>query len=263
MAESAETDHSHFLAPGDAPVMHGGVRSDSGTEQRRGCVEVKIRGHAQNKMFINNDAFGVAAVGPASEMLVRGIEGKDHVRAVLFKASFALRTGTIGIDHTADRDDIARFVLRDCRADLRHTPHDFMTGDNRVNSGHELAPLVAHRMQIGVADAAEQDFNLHVAISWMATLDLGGGQRRCLAGSGVSLRVVRSWMHNDLISLQRFNFQLSTYCQSNAGAARTSYQPSTCLILNCSLNIFGSIFRIDAGSSTTHQRSRNSFIAAA
>jgi hypothetical protein len=32
-------------------------------------------------------------------------------------------------------------------------------------------------MKIGVANAAEQDFDLHVAVSWIATLDLGGGQR--------------------------------------------------------------------------------------
>jgi hypothetical protein len=32
-------------------------------------------------------------------------------------------------------------------------------------------------MQIGVADAAEQDFDLHVAVSWFTTVDLGGGKR--------------------------------------------------------------------------------------
>jgi hypothetical protein len=32
-------------------------------------------------------------------------------------------------------------------------------------------------MKIGVADAAEEDFNLHVVFSWIATLDLGRGQR--------------------------------------------------------------------------------------
>ena len=48
-----------------------------------------------------------------------------------------------------------------------------MAGDNRIIRGHELAPLVADRMEIGVADAAEQDFDLHIAISWITTLDLG------------------------------------------------------------------------------------------
>ena len=65
-------------------------------------------------MFIDHDAFGVTAVGPASEVLVRRVEGEDHVWAVLFKASFALRTGTIRVDHTADRDDVAGFVLCNC-----------------------------------------------------------------------------------------------------------------------------------------------------
>jgi hypothetical protein len=32
-------------------------------------------------------------------------------------------------------------------------------------------------MEIGVADAAEEDFNLHVVFGWIAPRDLGGGQR--------------------------------------------------------------------------------------
>ena len=190
----------------------------------------RLRWDAQNEMFIDDDAFGVAAVGDASEVLVRGVVGEDHVRAELLQAGLALRAGAVGIDQAADRGEVAGFVLGDCRADLRDAADDLMAGDDRVNSGHDLAPLVADLMEIGVADAAEEDFDLHVAFGRIASRDRGGGQRRCRAGSGVSFRVVRSWMHNDLISLQRFNFQLSTYCQSNAGAARTSDQPSTCLI---------------------------------
>ena len=47
-----------------------------------------------------------------------------------------------------------------------------MTGDNWVIRGHEFAPFVADRMEVGVADAAEQNFDLNVAVSWLATLDL-------------------------------------------------------------------------------------------
>jgi hypothetical protein len=32
-------------------------------------------------------------------------------------------------------------------------------------------------MEIGVADAAEKDLDLHVAVGWIATLDFSGGQR--------------------------------------------------------------------------------------
>src|SRR5207302_7800788 len=148
-----------------------------------------------NEMFIDYDVFGVAAIGNASEMLIRGIKGKDHVRAELFKATFAVRAGSVRIHHAAHGGKIPGLVLGNRRADLGHTADDLMTGDDRVIRGHELAPLVADRMEIGVADAAKEDLDLHVAVSWIATLDFGGSQRRCRAASGVSLRVERSWMH--------------------------------------------------------------------
>ena len=191
VAQSAQTDHANFLALGDAPVMHRRIRGDPGAEQRRGCGEIEIRRDAQDEVFIDDDAFGVAAVGPASKVLVRGVEGEDHVRAELFKASFAVWARAIRIDHAANRSEIALFEPGDCRADLGHTADDLMTGNDRVHSGHELAPLVADGMKIGVADAAEQNFDLHVAISWITTLDLSGSQRRCRTGSRVGFRVVR------------------------------------------------------------------------
>src|SRR4030095_7249786 len=146
-------------------------------------------------MFIDDDAFGVATVGYTPEMLVRRVEGEDHVRAELFKVSFAVRTAAVRVDHAADRDEIPGLVLANRGADFGNTPDNLVAGDNRVVRGHELAPLVADRMKIGVADAAEQDFDLHVAVSWIATLDLGRSQRRCRTGSGIGFRVVRSWMH--------------------------------------------------------------------
>ena len=123
-------------------------------------------------MFIDDDAFRVAAVGPASEVLVRGVESKDHVRAVLFKASFALWTRTVGIDQAPDGNELARFVFGNLRTDLRNAAHDLVAGHNRVNSRHELTPFVADRMQIGVADAAEENIDLHVALGRIATFDL-------------------------------------------------------------------------------------------
>src|SRR5438874_2357173 len=86
-APSAETNHANFLALGDAPMMHGRVSRDAGAEQRRGCGEIEVGRHAQNEAFVNNDAFGVAAVGHASEVVVRRVEGENHVRAELLKAS--------------------------------------------------------------------------------------------------------------------------------------------------------------------------------
>src|SRR6266498_4004214 len=191
----AEAQCVLFLALANAPVAHRRVRRDSSAKQRRGSGGFEIGWDAQHEMFIDYDAFRVAAVGHASEVLVRRVEGEDHVRAELFKASFAVRAGAVRIDHAADRSEIAGLVLGHCRADFGDTPDNLMTWDNRVVRGHELAPLVAHRMKIRVADATEQDFDLHVAVSWIAPRNFGGRQSRCWTGSGVSFRVVRSWMH--------------------------------------------------------------------
>src|SRR5437763_14643127 len=69
-----------------------------------------------------------------------------------------------------------------------------MTGNAGVNGGHDAVPLVTHLMEVGVTHAAEKNFDLHVALRRIASRNCGGGQRRCLAGSGVSFRVVDSLM---------------------------------------------------------------------
>src|SRR6266513_735178 len=193
--QSAKTDHANFLAFGDAPVMHRGIRRDPGAEQRRSSGEVKVGWDAQNETVIDNDAIGVAAVGHASEVFVRRVEGENHVLAEFLKASLAVWAGAVRIDHAADRGEVARLVLGNCRTDLGHTADDLVAGYDRIVSGHELAPFVADRMEIGVANATEQNFDLHIVLSWIATRNFGGRQRRCRTGSGVSFRVVRSWMH--------------------------------------------------------------------
>src|SRR5438270_13951696 len=91
--QSAETDHANFLALGDAPVMHWGVGRDAGAEQRRDCGEIEVGGDAQDKVFIDDNAFGVATVGHASEVLVRRVEDEHDVRAELLKARLAMGAG--------------------------------------------------------------------------------------------------------------------------------------------------------------------------
>src|SRR6266496_174998 len=174
-------------------------------------------------MFIHDNAFGVATVGYTSEMLVRRVEGENHVWAELFKVSFAVRTAAVRVNHAADRDEIAGLVLGNRGADFGNTPDNLVAGDNRVVRGHELAPLVADRMKIGVADTAEEDLDLHVVFSCIATFDLGGRQPRCRTGRGVSFRVVRSWMHA-LTFFSQLNF--ATQCRAaphtDAVAANTA-----------------------------------------
>ena len=121
VAQPAETDHADFLPFADAPMTHRRVGCDPGAEERRGSGEVEVGRHAQDEVLVNDDAVGIATICDASEVLFRGIVGKRHVRAELLEARLALGTGAVRIDQAADRGEVARLVLGDCRADLRDT----------------------------------------------------------------------------------------------------------------------------------------------
>ena len=107
------------------------------------------------------------------------------------RSGLAVRTGAIGVDQTTDRDKIAWLVLGNGRTNLGYAANDFMAGNDRVVGRHEFAPFVTSRMQVGVANAAEEDFNLHVALRRIAPRDCSGGQRRFFAGGGISFRFVQ------------------------------------------------------------------------
>src|ERR1041384_2352118 len=140
----------------------------------------------------------MAAVRYAAEALVRRAERENHVRTELLESCFALGARPVGIDHAADRGDVTRLVPGDAGADLRDAPDDLVTGNNRIDSGIVVLPLVTHRMEIGVAEATEKDLDLDVVFAWIATRDRGARKRRCLACSRICFRVVHGFMLLDL-----------------------------------------------------------------
>src|ERR1035441_747002 len=81
VTQPAETDHANLLAFGDAPVAHGRICCDASAEERCGPGEIEVGGDSQNEVFIDDDAIGVATVGDASAVLVRGVEGEGQVRS--------------------------------------------------------------------------------------------------------------------------------------------------------------------------------------
>src|ERR1035438_9148115 len=194
VTQPAEADYANLLALADALATHGRICCDTSAEQRRRPSERKIGRDAQNETLIDDYVVGVATVCDASQVIVRGVKGEPQVRAEILKPNLAAGTGAVRVDQAAYRGEVPRLVFGNCRAGLGDTPDDFMAGNNRIDSGHELLPLVADRMEVGVADATEQNLDLHVVIGRIATRNGGGGQRRCCAGCGISLRVVhRFW----------------------------------------------------------------------
>jgi hypothetical protein len=91
----------------------------------------------------------------------------------LLETGGALWAGSIGSDETANGGKIARFIFRDGGSDFRNTADDFVAGNDGVNGGHEIFPFVADGMEIGVAHAAKEDFDLHIARHRFAAWDFG------------------------------------------------------------------------------------------
>ena len=173
VAQSAEADHANFFAFGHAPVAHRRVGGDSGAKQRRGPGKIEIRPELRStKCSVDDNAVGVAAIGHAAEVLVREVIGEGHVRAELLKPGLALRAGAVGVDQAADCGQVARLELGHRRADLGDAADDLMARNNRIYRGHDAAPLVADLVDVGVADAAKQDFDLHVVLGGIATIML-------------------------------------------------------------------------------------------
>jgi hypothetical protein len=101
-----------------------------------------------------------------------------------------MRAGQIGTNQAAHGGQVARFEFCDSRTNLGDATNDFVTRNARVNCLHEAAPLVARVVQVGVADAAEEDFDLDVVWRRVATRDGGVGQRQGGAGGGICFGLV-------------------------------------------------------------------------
>src|ERR1017187_2187049 len=82
--------------------------------QRSGAGEIEVGGDAQNEVFIDDDAIGVATIGDASEVLVRGVEGERQVRTEILKPRLTPGAGAVRVDEAADRGEVAGLVLGDC-----------------------------------------------------------------------------------------------------------------------------------------------------
>ena len=93
-----------------------------------------------------------------------------------------------GIDHAADRGEIAGLELRHVAANLHDAADDFMAGDHGIDG---VPPFVAGLVQVGVADAAVEDLDDHIGGERVATLDGKGASGKWRSGLP---RISRSWM---------------------------------------------------------------------
>ena len=152
VTQSAESHHADFLAFADFVVAQRRISGDASAKQRGGGGEIQILRDVQHKGFIHDDAVGVAAVGHAAAVFVRGIVGEGRaVLAELFEVVLAVFAGAAGIHQATDGGDVAFLEFLDVRANFHDASDDFVAGHARVGGA---MPFVAGDMHVRVADAA-------------------------------------------------------------------------------------------------------------
>ena len=177
VAQAAHADDGHLLARAGAPAAQRAVRRDAGAQQRRRDIELDALGDAQGEALRDDDLLAVAAHRGLA-VVARGVVGADGaLGAVLLLAVLAELALAAGVDHAADADAVADLVLRDGGTHSRDDAGDLVPGHHREDG---LAPLLAHLVDVAVADAGELDVDLHVVIAQGAALDQCGLER----GSG-------------------------------------------------------------------------------
>ena len=73
----------------------------------------------------------------------------------------AVGAGAARVHEAAHADGVADLELLHAAADRRHAADDLVARHGRILGE---APFVAGEVQVGVADAAIEDFNLHIAV---------------------------------------------------------------------------------------------------
>jgi hypothetical protein len=153
--KASKTDHSHLLSFADVPLAHRRIRRDPGAKQWRGSGEIEVCGDAKHKSLIHNNALGIAAVGYASKVFIRSVEGVSRIRAELFEACLAFGAGAIRINEAANSGEISGLEVQDSGADPGDAANNLVSSDTGIHRRHNFFPLIPNGMQIRVANTTE------------------------------------------------------------------------------------------------------------
>src|SRR5690606_24616413 len=134
---------------------------DPGAQQRRGAIQRQAVRDPQHVVLVHGDPGGIAALGDlAGGRVHAAVRGHHALFAVLLLAGGALRAVAAGVDEAAHAHGVAHPVAVHALAHGGDVAHDLVAGHQRILL---RAPLAAHRVQVGVADAAVADVDQHFA----------------------------------------------------------------------------------------------------
>jgi hypothetical protein len=154
--------------------------------QRSGAAPgwIQPSGDPKHEVLVHHDLVGIAAVGRAAQNGVGAIVGEGEVvLAVLLEPLAAIGAVAAGIDHAAHAGQVAGLEAGDFLPDLLHPSDDFVPGHHGES---RAAPFVPRLVEIGVADAAEENLDVDVVRSGRSALEVERHERRPGARGGVA-----------------------------------------------------------------------------
>jgi hypothetical protein len=164
-----------FLPGPRFPVPQRRIGGNARAQQRRNGSEVKVRGHGMREPLIDRVVARVAAHGDGAVHAIRcGVGQRRAFIAKMLFALFARRARAAGVDNHADSRNIAHFEFAHRVARSRYSPDDFVARHHRV---HRLSPLVARHVQVGMANAAEENVDGNFARAWFTAREIVGRER--------------------------------------------------------------------------------------
>src|SRR5690606_38721088 len=187
VAQPAETDHADLLARPDLPLAQRRIGGDAGAEQRRDGGQVVGLTDAQHIFLVHHYGVRRAAEGVLAAAERRAVVGADEtVLAVLLQA---LATGgaiAATVDQATDDGEVIDLETADRRADGHDATDDLVAGNGWIEG---VVPLVAGGVQVGVADAAVEDFDLDVTLAQRAALKAERSEGRRGIKGGIALGI--------------------------------------------------------------------------
>ena len=176
VTETSDANDSNSVCGPDSEFDDGAEDCDASAEERTGTDGGKGFGKFCSPSPMGADKIGEATVAPDDGPLACGTE--------VVVTAHALRTGHAAFGKPAKAHSVTGCEVFDHRTNGLDTPHDFVSGHERVGG---KAPLVAEHAEIRVTDAAVFDTDVDMLGADGREFVGEGFKGRCRGLSGVSV----------------------------------------------------------------------------
>src|SRR6476469_3073987 len=184
--KSAEPNDTDLVTRANLCQTKRRVCCDAGAQKRSSGCEIQFVRNSKDEILVHHYAFRITAIGVTASVRIRAVVSQSHsVFAKLLQILFATQTAAAGIDHAADRGELAFPEFLNLLSHLNDATDNLMPGHARIFGS--ATPLVARDMQVGMANATKQYFNLDVAGQRLTSFERKRSKGRVLRLRGVGV----------------------------------------------------------------------------